>query len=554
MHWFQNLSFRNKLLIPLGLVAALFIAMAAVSISKLMVLGEEIDELATLDVNGLNFLLQADRDLYQAQVAERSLLFLEPGSDAYRKMLGMHDENIVQARDRIGKFITLVEEAGKVDMLGLGQAIADYRQAQANWERQTRALVANLTDNALSGREEATALSFGAVGQSFEGMRDHIDVMGEIMLNRTQAVATMGQNDVAAGQQLVVTLLVAGIAIILLIAIVMPLLIVRPMRALIGHLENVAQGEGDLTVRLDASTRDEMGRLARAFNQFVAKLQELVARSVDSTAQLSAASEELSMVATDSRQAVSQQLSEIDQVATAMNEMTATVQEVARNAQEAEMAARAADEQASGGQRVVHDTVAAINALAARVEGLSQTMTSLESASVDIGTVLEVIKGIAEQTNLLALNAAIEAARAGEQGRGFAVVADEVRQLASRTQQSTREIQGMIESLQATASQAAGEMEAGRKDAETSVEKAAQAGKALDDIARAVKTITDMNVQIASAAEEQAAVTEELNRNTSNIQALANQSADGSRQTDEASQELARLAADLQMGLGQFKV
>jgi len=554
MHWFQNLSFRNKLLIPLGLVAALFIAMAAVSISKLMVLGEEIDELATLDVNGLNFLLQADRDLYQAQVAERSLLFLEPGSDAYRKMLGMHDENIVQARDRIGKFIAMAEESGKVDMLGLGQVIADYRQAQASWERQTRALVANLSDNALSGREEATALSFGAVGQSFEGMRDHIDVMGEIMLNRTQAVATMGQNDVAAGQQLVVTLLVAGIAIILLIAIVMPLLIVRPMRALIGHLENVAQGEGDLTVRLDASTRDEMGRLARAFNQFVAKLQELVTRSVDSTAQLSAASEELSMVATDSRQAVTQQLSEIDQVATAMNEMTATVQEVARNAQEAEMAARAADEQASGGQRVVHDTVAAINALATRVEGLSQTMTSLEGASVDIGTVLEVIKGIAEQTNLLALNAAIEAARAGEQGRGFAVVADEVRQLASRTQQSTREIQGMIESLQATASQAAGEMEAGRKDAETSVEKAAQAGKALDDIARAVKTITDMNVQIASAAEEQAAVTEELNRNTSNIQALANQSADGSRQTDEASQELARLAADLQMGLGQFKV
>ena len=554
MHWFQNLSFRNKLLIPLGLVAALFIAMAAVSISKLMVLGEEIDELATLDVNGLNFLLQADRDLYQAQVAERSLLFLEPGSDAYQKMLGMHDENIVQARERIGKFISLVEAAGKVDTLGLGAAIADYRQAQASWERQTRALVANLTDNALGGREEATALSFGAVGQSFEGMRDHIDVMGEIMLNRTQAVATMGQNDAAAGQELVVTLLVAGIALIALIAIVMPLLIVRPMRALIGHLENVAQGEGDLTVRLDASTRDEMGRLARAFNQFVAKLQDLVARSVDSTAQLSAASEELSMVATDSRQAVSQQLSEIDQVATAMNEMTATVQEVARNAQEAEMAARAADEQASGGQRVVHDTVAAINALAERVEGLSQTMTSLESASVDIGTVLEVIKGIAEQTNLLALNAAIEAARAGEQGRGFAVVADEVRQLASRTQQSTREIQGMIESLQATASQAAGEMEAGRKDAETSVDKAAQAGKALDDIARAVKTITDMNVQIASAAEEQAAVTEELNRNTSNIQALANQSADGSRQTDEASQELARLAADLQMGLGQFKV
>jgi len=554
MNWFHNLSFRYKLMLPLGLVAILFVAMALVAVSKLWVLGEETDELASVDVNGLNFLLQADRDLYQAQVAERSLLFLELGSNGFEAMREQHDENIVQARERVEKFIALVNDAGLTDQLELVQPIEEYRAAQRRWEGLTRQVFDIRSGDALEGRERATELSFGESGQAFDAMRDYIDVMGEVMLKRTQAVSGMASDHVAAGERQVMAILVIGVALIILMAFVMPALIVRPMRALIGHLEDVAQGEGDLTVRLDASTRDEMGRLAAAFNEFVGKLQDLVGRAVDSTTQLGAASEELSMVATDSQQAVNQQLIEIDQVATAMNEMTATVQEVARNAQEAESAARDADTQAAEGQRVVHDTVAAIKSLAHRVEGLADTMGGLQSASTEIGTVLEVIKGIAEQTNLLALNAAIEAARAGEQGRGFAVVADEVRQLASRTQASTQEIQQMIESLQATASRAAEEMEAGRKDAQVSVSKAADAGHALDAIASAVKTITDMNVQIASAAEEQAAVSDEMNRNTTNIQALANQSADGSRQTAESSQELARLAADLQMGLGQFKV
>ena len=554
MHWFQNLSFRYKLMLPLGIVAALFVAMAAVAVTKLSILGEETDELASVDVNGLNFLLQADRDLYQAQVAERSLLFLEVGSDAFSEMQVQHDENIVQARERVEKFIALVESAGLVSKLGLDQSITDYRNAQQRWEGLTRQVVDVRATDALNGRERATELSFAAAGQAFDGMRDYIDMMGEIMLNRTQDVAQQASADVATGENQVMTILVIGVGLIVLIGVLVPTLIVRPMRTLIGHLENVAQGEGDLTVRLDASTRDEMGRFATAFNQFVEKLQDLVSRAVDSTTQLGAASEELSMVATDSQQAVNQQLMEVDQVATAMNEMAATVQEVARSAQEAETAARDADTQASDGQRVVQDTVGAINSLAHRIEGLSETMSGLQSASTDIGTVLEVIKGIAEQTNLLALNAAIEAARAGEQGRGFAVVADEVRQLASRTQDSTQEIQQMIESLQATASKAAEEMEAGRQDAQESVDKAALAGSALDSITQAVKTITDMNAQIASAAEEQAAVSDEMNRNTVNIQSLANQSSDASRQTAESSQELARLAADLQMGLGQFRV
>ncbi|HEY9199956.1 MAG TPA: methyl-accepting chemotaxis protein [Gammaproteobacteria bacterium] len=540
-------------MIPLVLLAGLFIAMAGVAINKLTVLGHEVDELAAVDVNGLNFLLQADRDLYQAQVAERSLLFLKPGTEDYTGMLEMHDENIVQARERIEKFIALVEDHGMVEALGLQSAIADYRQAQISWEQQTRDLVNNLADG-VDSRGIAISLSFGAVGGAFDGMRDHIDAMGEVMLNRTQAVASMSQQDVSSGMRQVMGILLIGIIIIIVVAIGAPALILKPMKVLIGHLENVAEGEGDLTVRLDDSSRDEMGRLARAFNRFVAKLRDLVASSVDSTAQLSAASEELSMVASESRQGVSQQLSEIDQVATAMNEMTATVQEVARNAQQAEIAARAADDQSTSGQQVVRETVSAINALASRIEGLAQTMNSLQTASTDIGTVLEVIKGVADQTNLLALNAAIEAARAGEQGRGFAVVADEVRQLASRTQQSTSEIQGMIEALQVTASKAADEMQSGREDAENSVNRAAEAGKSLDDIASAVRTITDMNVQIASAAEEQAAVTEELNSNITQIQNLANQSEDGSRQTADASQDLARLASELQMGLGQFKV
>ena len=234
--------------------------------------------------------------------------------------------------------------------------------------------------------------------------------------------------------------------------------------------------------------------------------------------------------------------------------MNATAQEVARSATQAASSAKSADDEAGLGREVVGQAVVSINTLAGEVERAAGVIERLEKDSGQIGTVLEVIRAIAEQTNLLALNAAIEAARAGEQGRGFAVVADEVRSLASRTQQSTEEVNRIIEQLQAGTREAATVMEQSRAQASASVERASRAGESLNAIARAVGDINEMNAQIASAAEEQSAVSEEISRNVTNISEVGQQSAEGTRQLKVAAEELAGLSAHLQAMVGQFRI
>ncbi|MFZ5593945.1 MAG: methyl-accepting chemotaxis protein [Pseudomonadota bacterium] len=295
--------------------------------------------------------------------------------------------------------------------------------------------------------------------------------------------------------------------------------------------------------------RHEAGRLQLAIRMLQARLRTAMGRIEDPAERLAAAAGQLVTVSERTRQ----QRSETDRVATAMNEMSATVQEVARNAGQAANAAHQADEAARSGRQIVMQSIDAIDALAREVEHTAQVIQKLETESGSIGTVVDVIKSIAEQTNLLALNAAIEAARAGEQGRGFAVVADEVRTLASRTQQSTQEIQQMIQRLQHGASEAVQVMIQGRSQAQASVQQAAKAGESLEAITRAVSNITDMNTQIASAAEEQSAVAEEINRNILIISQVGDQSATGAQQTAAASEELARLAIQLRSLVTQFK-
>ena len=248
------------------------------------------------------------------------------------------------------------------------------------------------------------------------------------------------------------------------------------------------------------------------------------------------------------------QQNETESVATAINELATTVVEVARNAASAAEAANNADAETTTGRRVVTDTVEVMDGVAREVEHATEVIQRLEGQSDNIGHVLDVIKGIAEQTNLLALNAAIEAARAGEQGRGFAVVADEVRTLASRTQESTQEIQEMIEQFQAGSKEAMTAMEKGRDRTRSGVDQAASAGSALEAIAQAVETINGMNTQIASAAEEQARVMDDINKNVTVIADVAEQNAAGAQQTHSATNELAALHGQLQQLMQQFKV
>jgi methyl-accepting chemotaxis protein len=330
--------------------------------------------------------------------------------------------------------------------------------------------------------------------------------------------------------------------------------ITQPLRTANEMLSDIAGGEGDLTRRLEIHSQDEVGELASNFNLFIERLHETISQLAMLAAQVNGSGTQLGVAASNASQIVTQQRSETEQVASAIQEMTATIQDMAGSASAAAESADTADGQASEGGRVVQQAMEAINSMAADVERSSQVISHLKHESQNIGSVLDVIKGIAEQTNLLALNAAIEAARAGEQGRGFAVVADEVRSLAQRTQESTREIEEMIEALQHGAKEAETVMSNSRDRAQGTVEQASNAGSSLAAITSAVASIRDRNVQIATATEEQSAVAEEINRNVINIRDISGLAEQGADEMQQACTELGRYASELNQIVSRFRV
>ena len=329
--------------------------------------------------------------------------------------------------------------------------------------------------------------------------------------------------------------------------------VVQPICKAAEAMEGIASAEGDLTVRMDESGKDEVTRLSKAYNRFAVKTEGMI-ESVSRTAgNLSVHIGEFATLAEHTNGGIKQQHEQTTQVATAMTEMSATVQDVAQNTSHTAEAAQEADTQANAGREVVNLVTGSIDALAAEVGRAVETVRNVEQDSERIGSVLDVIRSIADQTNLLALNAAIEAARAGEQGRGFAVVADEVRTLAKRTQDSTEEIQEMIESLQSGVHQTVKVMETSQHQAGESVEQASRAHESLEQIARAVETITQMSSQIATAAEEQSTVAEDINRNVVEITHLADETARDSSESYEASVKMSSEVDQLVNLLGQFQ-
>ncbi|BDY05001.1 methyl-accepting chemotaxis protein [Ferrimonas sp. YFM] len=344
-------------------------------------------------------------------------------------------------------------------------------------------------------------------------------------------------------------LVLAVVALTLLMSILM-----KPLVVLNMAMEEVATGDGDLTRRLETNTDEEFASLAGHFNGFSAKLTQLIAQVKALAENISDNAATTSAGANQSQVALGTQLRELEQLATAMNEMASTAMEVANHAQQASSAVQEADHSVSQGAETVSATTEAIGELSGKIEQAVEVVEQVSQASRDIESILAVINEIADQTNLLALNAAIEAARAGEQGRGFAVVADEVRTLASRTQQSTSEIRGMIDQLQQGASAAVTVMEQSREVAGATVQTANSSNLALASIREAIKRITDMNLQIASAAEEQSLVAEDINKSTLNIKELSQQISEASEGAARATEQQLTQVRQQEEILNQFKI
>ncbi|MBS4077731.1 methyl-accepting chemotaxis protein [Pseudomonas sp. MBT-4] len=411
----------------------------------------------------------------------------------------------------------------------LETALVNYRSALQAFK--------NANSEAVQARKEMTDQGATIVTQS--------EQLYQIQLDRRDAESAQART-----LQLISTLLALLVGVIA--AVLITRQITRPLRETMAVVDRIASG--DLTHNVIVTRRDELGVLQQDIARMGVTLRDLISGIRDGVTQIASAAEELSAVTEQTSAGVNSQKVETDQVATAMHEMTATVQEVARNAEEASQAAAAADGEAREGDKVVNEAIAQIERLASEVVRSTEAMSVLQQESDKIGSVMDVIKAVAEQTNLLALNAAIEAARAGEAGRGFAVVADEVRGLAQRTQKSTEEIEGLVAGLQNGTQQVSAVMNNSRALTDSSVALTRKAGLSLESITRTVSNIQSMNQQIAAAAEQQSAVAEEISRSIINVRDVSEQTAAASDETAASSVELARLGGQLQQMVSHFRV
>lgn len=446
-----------------------------------------------------------------------------------------------------------VEVAAKVE-----QQIAQARQSAARLKavlgEEFSAQVA-ITEQALDGylvALKAVVAQTEAIAAARQEMASQTEEISRLGLALTQDQNARLDQDTTQARITQVTVAVLALLIGMLAAWLITRQITQPLADTLAVVRNIAAG--DLTDQRRIERQDEMGALQQGVMGMAATLRELISGIRDSVTQMASAAEQLSAITEQTSVGMNGQKIETDQVATAMHEMSATVQEVARNAEDASQAASDADREARAGDAVVSEAVTQIERLSEEMLRSTEAMAKLESESNRIGSVMDVIKTVADQTNLLALNAAIEAARAGEAGRGFAVVADEVRGLAQRTQKSTEEIEQLVAGLQQGTQQVAAAMQNSHNLTESSVELTRKAGLALNDITAKVSNIQAMNQQIAAAAEEQGAVAEEISRSVINVRDISEQTATASDETAASSVELARLGGELQAMVSRFRV
>jgi methyl-accepting chemotaxis protein len=538
----RNMNIAPRAALGFGLLALLVFGLGAFALLQMSSMRKQSDLVESKWLPSVMELGTMGQDLMRIRTLTLRLM-LNRNADALQENYNKLDQLKTGLQTIEQRYAALIESSRERELY---EGFATAKQAY--FQRQNRVMELSRQNQ----MEEALQVINGEMNQYADKMTLALNELTTINKKGASEATDLARQVFGSAQAWVMAMIVFAALITLLLAWGLTRSIVQPLAQALGIAQVIAAG--DLTADIVVQGRDEPARLLEALKAMQLSLRRTILRISDSSNQLASASEELSTVTEDSTRGLHQQSLEIDQAATAVNQMTAAVEEVARNAVATSQASDESDRIAQRGRQQVQDTVTSINHLAQDVTQTGDQVEILAQKVYGITKVLDVIRAVAEQTNLLALNAAIEAARAGEAGRGFAVVADEVRALAHRTQSSTQEIELLVSDIRQGTDQAVAAMQGSNSRARSTLELAQSAGVALDEIAAAITLITERNTVIASASEEQAQVAREVDRNLTNIRDLALQSSAGANQTNAASNDLSRLATDLNGMVAAFSV